>query len=282
MKKCETSFQATYGPQTYKTLEGALFSFFRKECPQMGGERIVQMLTKTLTDIVDKFRPTTTHLKSGQVTWPTIHKDTKASYGKRIQDCEIVPVVLTLIGENDAKDRAGGKKLRDMKIETTARLCKESYAQNGCITVAELSLLMKISPCTACKYIAEWEDMNKEVLPRRGSIHDMGPTFTHKKIIIQKLFFEQKSMQQTARETYHSYDAISNYITTFRQVYLCKSKGMNTQEIALATKRTVRLVKEYEKIIDEFSQNSSVIDKIINSDVKIENNIEQWVNEYGS
>ncbi len=62
----------------------------------------------------------------------------------------------------------------------------ELYKQDGCLTVAELAIMLKISVVTVCKYIREWELEHKTVLPRRGSIHDIGPTLTHKKIILHK------------------------------------------------------------------------------------------------
>jgi predicted transcriptional regulator len=69
-----------------------------------------------------------------------------------------------------------------MKKEAVARLCLQSYEQGGCLTNAELGILLKISPNTVSKYISEWESEHETILPRRGTIHDMGPSITHKKI----------------------------------------------------------------------------------------------------
>ena len=52
------------------------------------------------------------------------------------------------------------------------------------LTNAEVSLLLKPSPGTVGTYRREWEEENQRMLPTRGSIHDMGPTLTHKKIIL--------------------------------------------------------------------------------------------------
>ncbi len=167
-----------------------------------------------------------------------------------------------------------------MKKEAVARLCKQAYEQDGCLTVAELAIMLKISLVTVCKYIREWEMDHKTVLPRRGSIHDIGPTLTHKKIILHKLFIEQKSVQQTSRETYHSLQAIQRYISTFRQVMLCMQKGMTTEQIAFATGRTKRLIKEYEQIIEEYKKGNYNMKQLLGSEVHIENNVESWIIEY--
>lgn len=281
MKKHQTKASATYTPQTFKSFEGALFSFLRNEFPQLAGDRIRQVLASDIHAMVRRFFPATDHLDAGQTVWPTVHKDAKGSYGKRIQDTELTTVVLDLVQSSDAVERAQGKKLRDIKIEACARLCMQAYKQEGCLTNAELGILLKISPSTAGKYISEWELEHQTVLPRRGTIHDMGPTLTHKKIIIHKLFIEQKSVQQTARETHHSLPAIQRYIGTFRQVLLCHRKQMNTEETAYATKRTVRLIREYEKIIEEYKEKSYVLDKLLSYEPHVESNIEVFANEYG-
>ena len=119
---------------------------------------------------------------------------------------------------------ANGKNLKDIKQEATVRLFQQAYEQGGCMTNAEVALLLKISPTTVSKYIRLWEECSNQVVPRRGSIHDMGPTLTHKRIIIHKLFIEKKPVQQVARETYHSFHAIQRYIGTFKQILLCKTK----------------------------------------------------------
>jgi hypothetical protein len=280
VKRHQSHAEATYAPQTFKTFEGALYAFLEDECPQIGGGLIRQALAANLHGMVRRFFPSTSHLGAGQTVWPTVHKDAMGSYGKRIQDTELTPVTLDLVRPEDAADRAKGKRLRELKKEAVARLCEQADAQNGCLTSAELSILLKISMPTVGKYIAEWETERKTVLPRRGSIHDMGPTLTHKRIIIDKLFIEQKSVQQTARETFHSLHAIQRYISTFRQALMCRRKRMNTEETAFAIGRTVRLVKEYERIMDEYAERDYVLERLLNFEPHIESNPEKWANEY--
>lgn len=253
MKKTIDANQATFQPQVYKRFEGALEAFLCFECPQIGGMRTRQVLVKSIADMVHQFYPETSHMQPGQILWPTVHCEEFSSYGKSIKETRLQPVVLDLISSNEALERSKGKKLRIIKKESVARLCKQAFDQEGCLTNAELAILLKISPNTVSKYIKEWEQENHEVLPRRGSIHDIGPTLTHKKIIIEKLFIEQKSVQQVSRETRHSLPAIQRYISTFKQVLVCKRKGMSTEETAFSVGRTVRLVRVQLKMsVDKF------------------------------
>lgn len=280
MKKNLSFNEYTYTPQTFKNFEGALEAFFHTECPQLGGIKTRQVLVKSILDMVYQFFPETSHMRPGQVVWPTVHKDETSAYGKTIKQTRLTTVILDLVQSKDAADRKKGKRLRDMKIEAIVRLCKQSYEQGGCMTNAELAILLKMAPTTVSRYIKEWEIKNKQVLPRRGSIHDIGPTLTHKKIIIEKLFIEQKPVQQVSRETYHSLPAIQRYISTFKQVLLCKRKGMNIDEIAYALKRTKRLIREYEEIIDEYKERNYIMEAMLKYEIEKESKLETITNEY--
>ena len=155
MKHHISANEATYAPQSHKTFEGALEAFFAQECPQMGGFRTRQILVQSISNMVRKFFPKTTHLQQGQTTWVTVDKNEKGSYGKKIQNTKLTTVVLDLVRTSDFRERAEGKKLREMKIEAVARLCKQAFDQGGCLTAAELGVLLKVSAPTIGKYIKE-------------------------------------------------------------------------------------------------------------------------------
>lgn len=266
---------ASYAPAHYKTFIGALEAFFEQECPQIGGSITRKALVNGIYNMVLKFFPETNHLRSGQTVWTTVHKDAKGAYGKSIKDTELTPVVLTLVQDTDAIDRAHGKKLREIKKEATVRLCQEAYAQNGCLTETELAVMLKMSQSTVGLYLREYEAEHKTVLPRRGTIHDMGPTLTHKKIIIEKLFIEQKTVQQVIRETCHSARAIERYITSFKQILLCYRKGMNIDEISFSVRKTKNLVQEYLDIIEIYKDRMYILEKLENYEVNVETVIER-------
>lgn len=261
-KRIEHS-RATYEPQHYKTYESALCAFFEKECPQMGGARTRQALVQALSEMRRAYFPETTHLAPGQTTWTAVHKDARGCWGKSIAETELTSVVLDLVLSDEAGQRAGGKKLRDIKIEATGRLFEQAFAQNGVLTNAEIALLLKIAPGTVTRYVRQWEQTHQRQLPRRGTVHDMGPTLTHKKIIIHKLFIEQKTVEAVARETNHSFAAIQRYISDFRRIVLCRQKGMSTQQTANVVRHSKRLVMEYEEIIDHYANQNEKLKNLL-------------------
>jgi len=270
MKNIISQRAAQYTPVSYKSFCGALNAFLEQELPQIGGSRTRKMLVNVINDMVCQFFPETSHLRPGQTSWITVNAKSKGCYGKSIQNTELIPVVLDLVQSIDAEDRAEGKHIRDVKKEAVARLCLQAYDQGGCITATELAVLLKASPCTIGKYIKEYEQENQVSLPRRGTIHDMGPTLTHKKMIIEKLFVEQKRVEQVMRETYHSARAIERYITSFKQVLMCQRKGMNLHETSFAVKKTPRLVKEYISIINDYKNKGYILDTILQYEIKME------------
>lgn len=258
---------ATYGPMRFKTFEGALGAFFGQECPQLGGERTRRVLVQSIVEMIHRFYPETHHLRPGQMIWTTVDKDEKASYGKKMSHTRLTCVVLDLVRSQDAIDRAEGKRLRDMKKEAVARLFTQAYEQNGCMTNAELAILLKIAPSTVSTYAREWQVEHGKILPRRGTIHDLGPSVTHKKEIIHKLYLERKSVEQVQRETYHSPEAIHRYIHTFRQVLLCRQTGLDPHQIAFAIKSSQRLVNEYLNLVDEMGKQNRGLQDLLNLEI---------------
>lgn len=276
MKHVISAKAALYGPLEQKTFTGALGAFFADQCPQLGGELSRKALVQAISEMVLKFFPETSHLRQGQTPWVAVHKNEKSSYGKTIGKSELVPIVLNIVGENDVKDRKEGKRLRELKKDATARLCKQAYEQDGCLTQADISIMLKVATPTVAKYIAEWEIEHGEVLPRRGTIHDMGPTLTHKRIIIQSLFIDKKSVQQTSRETFHSFEAIHRYIATFKKVLLCYRKNFSKYEICAATGHSKKLIQQYLDLIEDFKQKGVILEQVEKFDAKIESHYQQF------
>lgn len=244
----------TFGPQCYKTFEGALGAFIALECPQLGGLLTRKALVQAIAGLVTAHYPSSTHMAQGQVRWTAVHQDEKSSYGKTIAQSRLTPVVLDLIPNSEVLARAGGTKLREVRIDAVARLFTQAYEQSGVLTNAEVALLLKLSPGTVGTYRREWEQANAKMLPTRGSIHDMGPTLTHKKIILEKLIFDGKSVQTVCRETDHSPEAVLRYTTNFKQVLMCQSKGLDLAQTSFATKLSVRLIEEHLALIEDYKK----------------------------
>jgi hypothetical protein len=254
---------STYGPMQFKCFEGALESFFANECPQLGGTKTRQVLVQLIADLVGKFYPQTSHLRQGQIQWTAVHKLEKASYGKSITQSRLTPVVLDLVQAKDSQDRAAGVKLRDIKREAVARLFRQAFEQDGVLTNGDCAVLLKISPSTVSHYARAWETEHGCYLPRRGVIHDIGPTLTHKRQIVRMIVLEGRKVEDVCRATDHSPEAAHRYLKNFKQVLLCHQKGFTVQEISYAVKISQRLVREYMNLIQELANDNRALEALL-------------------
>ena len=106
-------------------------------------------------------------------------------------------------------DGYSAKEIRKCKV---ARILQEAYAQNGVLNQADVSLLIGVSAGTIGKDIKDFQLEHSVILPHRGTVHDMGPTLTHKKIIIQQ-FVQNIPTPGTS----HSEEACDRYIKGFKK-----------------------------------------------------------------
>ena len=132
------------------------------------------------------------------------------------------------------------------------RLCTQAYAQGGVLSLADVALLLHKSMTPLSQDILEYERATGETVPRRGTVHDMGRSVTHKAIICYKRLVERKPTSQVAEETFHSADEVEYYVQCFRRVQLCRDSGMVKEDIARATGHSLPLVQEYLDLIDQF------------------------------
>ncbi len=263
MRQRAEQIQATYGPVQQKTFGGALDAFFAQECPQLGGERTRKVLVQWLTQLVDAFSPDRSRRRQGQIQWTAVASDELGAYGKRITQSRLTSVVLDLVAPGDAQERAEGRKLRDIRRDAIARLYQQAYDQGGCLTHADVAVLLKLSHGTVSKHTLAWEAEHKAYLPRRGVVHDLGPTLTHKREIVRRLYLEGRKVEDVCHETHHSPEAVHRYITAFKQVLLCQRKGFSPQETAYALKMSPRLVREYLSLIRDFAAQNLVLESLL-------------------
>lgn len=91
---------------------------------------------------------------------------------------------------------------------------------------------------------------SERTLINRGTIHDMGPTLTHKMIIIQQ-FVRNVPTPEIARRTSHSEEACDRYIKAFKKVRKLYEDDMLAENIAAELEMSKSLVREYVAIIEE-------------------------------
>ena len=186
-----------------------------------------------------------------------VDKNETSGYGKKIEECQITPVIVDLITEEDIENYIKNVPKRERQKQVAVRLHQQAYEQGGVFSYADSAAIMRLSPNTVGNYIREYERQTGKLVPRRGNIHDMGPTLTHKRSICIKHLLEGKTVEQTARETRHSPQAVTRYTNDFKRVYCCIKEGWDIKKIAQTTALSKKLVNEYIDLIENYHYNNS-------------------------
>lgn len=127
----------------------------------------------------------------GQLLWYAVAADDPPYRHKRMSDTRMVPVLLSVVTPEDiALRRRGEEGRRERAKRVTARLLQEAFEQGGVLALADLSLVTGLCTGYLSKLVCEWEEEHQAVLPRRGTVHDLGPSLSHKAVICRKAISE--------------------------------------------------------------------------------------------
>jgi hypothetical protein len=238
-------------PWSRKTFNAALSGFFKEHCPQIGGDLMVKALVDALSKVLEELCPKTERLRPGQLVWLAVDQGETSGYGKRIEDCKLRPVVLDLVSSGDIDAFIEGLPKRERMKLASKRLFEQAFEQGGVLTSEDVAAMLKISSCTVGHYVREMERDLGLPIPRRGNVHDLGPTLTHKRIICVKCLKEGKTIEETARETSHSTEAVTRYVNDFKRIKTCLDAGWPLEKISYATKLSKSLTLQYINLIEE-------------------------------
>jgi hypothetical protein len=245
--------ETQYRPQAGKTLRHALITFITQEFPRLGGPWIIELFVDKLLELINTFHISRNQLKPGQTIWPAVAIDERPSYGKSMTRTRQVPVLITLVNQHDIADLRNNVGRIELLKRSLVRAAHDAYEQGGVLTVTDLSLLFQRSHSSVATLIRQHEEETSTIVPRRGNLHDMGPTISHKTIICRKAFLEGKMTHVIARETYHSPEAVDRYILDFARVHFAVfQRSMTPEETAFSIQRPLSLVEEYIALIEQF------------------------------
>ena len=247
-------YEKEYRPQLQKTFETAVMSFLEMEFPHLTGPLTRKTFVDALKEIVEQFYPPLSHLKAGQMLWIAVAKDEKTQYGKKMSSTRLVPVILTVIDQSDIEVRMKGARAQTFRKKVIARILREADSQGGTLSETDLSLILQTHHAHISQMITQYEKEHDTILPRRGNVHDMGPTVSHKRKIVKKIKIDGKSSSDVARETNHSLDSVDRYALDFERINFCLKKGLSVDGTSYVTSLNKNLVLEYIGIINDFNK----------------------------
>lgn len=250
--KSPSRSQRMYRPLQAKTFSHRLAHWLAAEFPHLGGPKIRALFVEEVLKLMATHWVSADRLEPGQVIWYAVDKTDLPHDGQDMVETRLIPVVLTLITRADIRDLATGSALSQIRQEVVARVLREADAQGGVLAETDLALLFCVSPGTISKAVRAYEQEHQCVLPRRGTIHDLGPSVSHKGLIARKAYLEAKQAPQVAWETDHSLKCTERYLVDLMRVYISlQRRNMTATETAFTTGLSKSLVKEYADLIDE-------------------------------
>ena len=235
-------------PLLAKTLENSLAHRIAKEFPRIGGSRICKLCAEMIMEVVNNHMRPTKYIRHGQIVWTVVSIDCPPGRYKKIEDTDLVTVVLDASTDEDIQARIDRVPPNQWRLGKAIRMCQQAYEQGGLLTNHDLSEILNIADSLIGQLFSKYEHQTKTMVPRRGTIHDAGNSLSHKWIICYKRYAEGKSSDQIARETYHCLESVDRYLGQFDRVRHCLQQGLNTMETAHVLNCGVSLVEAYLQI----------------------------------
>lgn len=244
-----------YSPNKYKNYRAQLIQLFENDFSFLGCNKTLELAADSIIQLNSKFYPEVKFISPGKVVISAIDKDESKGHHKGARKLKQVAVQLDVLNKKIIDEYSDGRRLRDIKIDYVANLFNQAFVQGGVLSCSDVALITKMSSGTIAKYAKEYMLREGKPLPTRGFVHDIGPSITHKEIIVGK-FLQGKISNEVARETNHSQEAADRYIRDYERIKICLKKKMNDAMAANATKLSLRLVKAYRKLYNKYEVNT--------------------------
>jgi hypothetical protein len=236
-----------------KTFHSVLCHLLQTEFPRTFGPAVTRLFADKINELYDQCHPPLSRVKVGQTLWLAVAANERPGRSKPIEDTRLVPVLLDLVTRQDIDDACAGGRQRTTRRAKIVRLFQQAYAQGAVLTEAEVALLLHVADTAVSKEVLAHEQETSQSIPRRGTLHDLGRSVTHKRVICYKRLVEKKPTSQVAEETYHSPEEVEHYVQSLRRIQLCSDSGMSPEEAAQATGHSLFLVREYIELIKELN-----------------------------
>jgi len=222
-----------------------IMNFFARECPRFFGPTMREKLADELINLFEAIAPERSRMKHGQVLWNALDKNTRGDSPHR----RYVPVVLTLVSEQDVKQLTHGIAKNNIAEQAIARMIREAYEQGGIMSSRDLGLITLRDDTWPSKIRKRYEAQHQCTLPHTGALHDMGTCVSHKRLIVRKVILEKKDPAQVARECNHSQAAVDHYLKDYHRVKTLYKLDQDVEFIHLATQIAKHVVVQYIKLI---------------------------------
>jgi hypothetical protein len=190
------------------------------------------------------------HIKAGQLVWMAVPVDEFPGRGKSIAQTRLMPVVLSLITDEDIDHIAHGFSSAALRKKRITRLFDEAFDQGALLTQLDLAMILGLCDAVISKYVQQIQS-DGHLLPSRGNIHDLSGAITHKREIIT-LYLEGYLTPEIACKTNHSKEAVDRYIADYHKVHTLWKHGItDLNTISQLSRLSKRVAQQYIDLLPE-------------------------------
>lgn len=249
-KKSRLLTKALYGSIQQKSLENMIKRELVLNYGYDNKLAIAESLAARIMELFHQYAPDREQVKPFQLLWMAVDQYDPPGQGKTIAETAHKTVVIDLWTDEELQALADGRRRSTLLPQRAARITKQALRQEAVFTQTDVALIMGASVTTIRKAIDQWQEQTGEILPLRGTVHDIGMTFSHKRQIVG-LHLQGHLTSEIARVTHHDPENVDRYIQDFERVLELARENAPIYKICFYTGMSERLVKEYLAIVKE-------------------------------
>ena len=172
--------------------------------------------------------------------------------GKKIEDCQMVTVWLTLFDPKDQGELAyeGKQASIALRQRRLTRITDQAREQGGLLSQEDLATILMCDVRTIRRDIESLRQ-REIIVATRGQVCDIGPGVTHRGIAV-RLWLEGKEPVEIARQINHSIAAVENYLEKFKRVAYLRGKNFDDYQSALTIGISVAAIKTFVQLYQQY------------------------------
>jgi transposase len=244
------------GKLTYKT---KLKQLLKEELGYQGKPKVLELFANEIEKITSECYASVETVGLGQIRMLVPNINDKPSWGQTIENTSLVPVVLTLVTQEDNDSYQNNEKSAVTLQKRISRIADEAINQGGVLTTTIVAQLFGVTQSTVSKYMSAYYEREGKIIPLRGVVHDIGRTTTHKRWIIE-LYLKGYPTNEIRKMTDHKILSVDRYISRYNSVTeaIEELKTSDVVKISRLLGITQSSAREYIGIYKEYKETGEI------------------------
>jgi hypothetical protein len=252
MTRARSHRERNFSPLRDKTLSNVLRHLFVNEFGYENKVLFAEAMIARILETMEAFVAPTAVLQPGQLLWMAVINDGHKHAFKPLRETPQVPVILDFLTDQELQALADGESFITLRRQRHARLLQRAYAQGGALSHTDLSALTLTSESQVAQDVAHVQESEELLLPYRGTVHDVGPTLSHKTAVARLLeagYLEPEIGRQLSPP--HDLRSVERYAQAYKNTLKLLERDFSPQDISGILSLSLRLVQEYIAIVKE-------------------------------